>query len=664
MLKRGYSFLHVKEMKEDERRVSGMATTPDVDRMGDIVDPMGAKFKNPSPLLLYHDSRQPVGEVRFGKPTKDGIPFEAKIKSTDTPGRVKERLDEAWESVKLGLIKAVSIGFRVLDGGYEVIKETGGLRFTDYEIMELSLVPIPANASATITTIKQFDEEQLRAASGDHAADSRDRLTSTPGASGKRAAPNPKRDSKVKKSIPEQIKDFSEQRQAKQTRMDELIDKAADEGLTMNEAEQDEYDQLEAECKAIDGHIARLERRQEQIVANAKAVDQTAGTDPEASARARVPANQIRVRSNLEPGQRFARAALALARCRGNMHEAVAYAQAHRGWMDTSPDVAKFLQMKAAIPAADTSTAGWASELAYANNLQSDFIEYLRPRTILGRLQGLVPAPFNVRVGGMSAGTSGGWVGESAPIPVSKGTTTSVSLGITKAAGISAITKELLKTSAPSAEIIVRNDLANAVQYVLDRSFIDPTLGIIANERPASVTYNLTPVTPTGTNFAAFSADFKSLVASMISDNIDMAGATWIMSRSTALALSLMVTSLGQPQFDGLTPEGGMLFGYPVLVSQSAYFASGSPDYGNMIVFVVPSEIYVADEGMVDIEMSDQVSLQLLDNPTNDSGGSTTATTMVSMFQTESVAIKAVRYINWKVRRSNAAAFIRNANYS
>lgn len=657
-MQRMYARIDFKAVEGDgERVIEGVATTPSTDRYEDIVEPDGAQYRLPIPLLWQHDSRSPIGLVETAKVTKNGITIRAKLAAAG----VSAEIDKAWGLIKSGLVRGLSIGFRPIETSD--IKGTFGIRFLQWEWLELSAVTVPANADASITTIKQFDDEQLRAASGDSAAaSSRERSTIKPGVSGKRAAPILKRD--AMKPITEQIKDFTEQRQGKQARMDELIDKAAEAGVTMDESEQQEYDQLEAECKSIEDHLKRLERRQEQIAASAKPVDKAAGTDADAASRARVPANQIRVRSNLEPGQRFARAALAIARCRGNMHEAIAYAMAHKGWQDTSPDVAKFLQMKAAVPAADTSTSGWASEWAYTDNLVSDFVEYLRPRAIVGRVQGFRRVPFNVRVGGMSAGTSGSWVGESAPIPVSKGTSTSVSLGITKAAGISAITKELLQTSAPSAEILVRNDLAAAVQYVLDRTLIDPNLGIIANERPAAVTYGLTPVTPTGTNYAALAADFKSLVASMITDNIDMSGAVWVMSRSTALALSLMVTSLGVSQFPGMTPEGGMLFGYPVIVSQSAYFGSGSPDYGNLIVFMVPSEIYLADDGMVDLEMSDQVSLQLLDNPTNDSGGSTTATTMVSMFQTESVAIKAVRYINWKVRRSNAAAFIRNANYS
>lgn len=656
MLKRAWSTIEFKAVDEDKRIIEGIASTPATDRYEDVVEPEGAQYKLPLPFLWQHRHSEPIGWVEEVKTSKTGIRCRIKIAAAG----ISEDIDKCWALIKAGLVRGLSIGFVPIESAH--INGTYGYHFTAWDWIELSAVTVPANSDCSMTSIKSIDSEHLRAVSGLEAERSNVvRLKSSPGVPGQQQQ-SPKGTSMAKKTYAEQISAFEAKSAANLARMDEIMTKAADEGRTLADEEKTEHDKLTGEVKEIGEHIVRLKAMAERAKEEAEEVEENKGETLTKGAGT-VPAGQIRVSSNLAPGQRFARAALALARCRGNLHEAVAYVQGHKGWMDTSPDVAKFLQMKAAIPAADTSTSGWASEWAYANNLQSDFIDYLRPRTILGRIQGFRPAPFNIRVGGMSAGTTGYWVGESAPIPVSKGTSTSLSLGITKAGGIAAITKELLKTSSPSAELIVRNDLAAALQYVLDRTFLDPTMGVIANERPASVLYGLTAVTPTGTNYAALATDFKSLMANIISDNIE-GGGVWIMSRTTALALSLMVTSLGVSQFPGMTPEGGTLFGYPVLVSQSAYFSSGSPDYANIIAFVIPSEVYLADEGMVDLEMSDQVALQLLDNPTNDSGGSTAATTMVSMFQTESVAIKAVRYINWKVRRTNAAAFIRNANYA
>jgi HK97 family phage prohead protease len=97
------------------------------------------------PLLWQHKTDKPVGMAKFDKPTAKGIDFEASLAKVDEPGTLKDRVDEAWQSVKLGLVRAVSIGFRPIE--YSFI-DNGGVRFVETEVMELSLVTIPANQDA------------------------------------------------------------------------------------------------------------------------------------------------------------------------------------------------------------------------------------------------------------------------------------------------------------------------------------------------------------------------------------------------------------------------------------------------------------------------------------------------------------------------------------
>jgi HK97 family phage prohead protease len=150
-----FRFLEVKALDEDQRIITGIATTPNVDRTGDIVDPLGAKFADEIPFLWQHDHEKPVGFCKLGKPTAKGIPFTARLAKIAEEGKLKDQVDLAWHSIKSGLVRCVSIGFRPIE--YNLM-DTGGIRFAEYEIFELSAVTIPANADATIQTLKALEE--------------------------------------------------------------------------------------------------------------------------------------------------------------------------------------------------------------------------------------------------------------------------------------------------------------------------------------------------------------------------------------------------------------------------------------------------------------------------------------------------------------------------
>lgn len=156
-MNRAYSVLNVKSYDDEKREIRGIATTPRVDRDGDIIEPLGVEFSNPMPLLWQHRAGEPVGTVEFEAPTTAGIGFVARLPVIAEAGKLKDRVDEAWQSVKHNLVKAVSIGFRPLE---TTRIEGGGYRFLKSQAFELSLVTIPANADAVISVVKQLDLEQ------------------------------------------------------------------------------------------------------------------------------------------------------------------------------------------------------------------------------------------------------------------------------------------------------------------------------------------------------------------------------------------------------------------------------------------------------------------------------------------------------------------------
>jgi HK97 family phage prohead protease len=155
MRNRAYSRLEIKAVDDGRRVITGTATTPSVDRVGDIIDPLGVEFDNPLPFLWMHDHELPVGEVRFDKPTKAGINFTAEFVHPQTVGSetLKDRLQLAWDSVKTGLVRAVSVGFRPLEWAF---LDNGGIRYDRTEVYELSGVVVPANADALISGVKSL----------------------------------------------------------------------------------------------------------------------------------------------------------------------------------------------------------------------------------------------------------------------------------------------------------------------------------------------------------------------------------------------------------------------------------------------------------------------------------------------------------------------------
>ncbi|MHA3050209.1 HK97 family phage prohead protease [Acinetobacter sp. ANC 4639] len=155
-MKKAYSLLQVKAFDTEQRIIKGIATTPAPDRADDIVDPQGAKFALPIPFLWQHMHSQPIGEVTEAVVTDKGIEVTIQVAKIAEPGMLKDRVDEAWQSIKTGLVKGLSIGFRGIT--VDSIPQSWGLHFKEWEWFELSAVTVPANAEASITEIKSISK--------------------------------------------------------------------------------------------------------------------------------------------------------------------------------------------------------------------------------------------------------------------------------------------------------------------------------------------------------------------------------------------------------------------------------------------------------------------------------------------------------------------------
>lgn len=646
-MNRAYSFLSVKSFEDDgegDYVFKGVATTPAPDRHGDIVEPLGVTFKNPLALLWQHRQSEPVGTVVFDKPTSKGVNFTATMPRIAEAGNLKNRIDEAWQSVKSGIVRAVSIGFRATE--YSRIDD-GGLRFIKSEVFELSLVTIPANEEATISVVKSIDAK--------HLAVSGAKEIPAPAA----AKTKPKTETKMKETkldILAQIKALNTQIEAKEAKMAEILTKSVEDGTTADAAGQEEFDTASAEIEAIKGQIKRFETL---LAIQSKTARPVAGVGSVATGTAARSEVIVKNTTPLQKGIAFAQFAIALGAARGNLMQAKEIA-ANRFADNAELNVA----IKAAVAAGTTTDPTWAAPLVDSyQRFAGDFVEFLRPQTILGKFgTGSIPSlrqvPFNISIPSQVTGGDGYWTGQGKAKPLTKFEFGDVKLGFNKVANIAVLTEELLRLSNPSAEVLVRDALADALKARLDIDFVDPAKAEVANVSPASITNGLTAIPSSGNDAAAVRADIAAMFLVFITANNTPTNGVFIMSAVRALSLSQMRNPLGQKEFPEITMLGGTLEGLPVIVSQ--YIAN------DLVVLANASDILLADDGMVSIDASREATLEMLDAALLQNSGTGTgaaAGTMVNMFQTNSVALRAERWITWKRRRTGSVALLNSVEW-
>lgn len=443
----------------------------------------------------------------------------------------------------------------------------------------------------------------------------------------------------------EQITAYEAKRAAIVASMEAIMSKAAEEGTTLDAEQQEEYDGFEQDIEAIDGHLKRL-RTMEQAtklvpVAGQKATEGT-------QSRSGIAPAQVQVRKKEAPGVRFARIAKAKAVSKLDNESAVSVAERMYG-----ADSETVAVLKTAVAAGSTVAENWASALVgEETSAYADFAEFLRPATILGKfgnngVPNLRSVPFREPLISQTGGGSGYWVGEGNAKPLTSFDFERTTLEPLKVANIAVLTEENIRSSAPSSEMIVRDALRDALTATQDTAFIDPANSGSPGVKPASITNGAASVVAqTWSDADDIRLDVRALFQKFIDADNPPENGVWIMSTTNALALSMMVNALGQREFPGITMTGGTFEGMPVIASRYA---------GTNVALVNASDIYEADNGAVNVDMSREASLQMDNAPDNPS---TASTVMVSLWQRNLVGLRAEREINWKRRRASAVAYL------
>ncbi len=626
-MKRAYAQFNIKSFDEEQRTIKGIATTPKTDHQDDIVEPRGASYELPIPFLFAHDSKQPIGQVQKAVVTDAGIEIEAQIKKIPEPGRLKDRVDEAWQSIKYGLVRGLSIGFKDVES--EPIKgSTWGRRIKKWSWLELSAVVIAANSEASITAIKEIDS-YYRTASG-HKAES----------AGVSASHSLKLEVRhMPMTNADRMKGLEEKRAAEVAARESIQEKVTEENRSKDDDEQQKFDDHSTSIKSIDRELSDCRLIERELIAKAKPVNPDNGNIEFHS-----PIIQVTT-PKLEPGIALMKQLACVLHASQNHRDVYAVAREYCGqW----PQIENALRQKAAVAVGTTTGTTWAAPLVYAQNLVAEFVNLLWPMSVMGRLQGLRRVGFNSRIPRETSVIAAEWVGEGRAKPVGALAFDTVTLTFAKCALIIGITDELARFSNPNAEILARDTLAEGITKFVDEQFLSANAAV-TNVSPAGILNSADTDTASGTDATAVIHDMRQILAHYQVYNIPVNGLALVMQPVLASAIASLYTTLGVPYFPNISGDGGSVLGLQIITSNNV--PSG------YIISMHPPSVAVADEGGLQIDVSREASVELEDNPT------TSAYHLLSAFQANLIFVRAERYITWARLRTKGVFYLTSAAY-
>lgn len=146
---------------EDQGKMSFIASTDNADRYGDVINQRGwllDAYEKNNIVLLNHDHQSlPIGKGNVHM-SEDGLVIDVEFDMEDP------KAAEIARKAARGFMNAVSVGFAPkksiaraeLPESHFAYSKSGGQYFENAELLEVSIVTIPANADAVAIAAKSF----------------------------------------------------------------------------------------------------------------------------------------------------------------------------------------------------------------------------------------------------------------------------------------------------------------------------------------------------------------------------------------------------------------------------------------------------------------------------------------------------------------------------
>jgi len=651
--------------------IEAILSTDALDRTREHLDYSSVKMPSSVPMLFNHSYDNVVGTWHTLRKIGNKILAKGSLAKQGTSALV----DTVRSLLEQGHLKTTSISVTINDSKLD--DNSGYERLFVNEILEGSIVPVPANSEAIITSVKSMNL-------GSDTLDIIAKAVETDGSNKSKQSNKSKPDSQVsdskgsnvvkstkgntQMSLAARIKKLQEGISAGRAEMDSIEEKAvADDNRDLND---DELEQLELLSDDINVSLKQLEKIEKIEESKATRIKEMADKDDDAD-RSTSPASSKKS---------FGTAARATSNNKEKGHRAMAtIASVIRGFVEqrNPQDVAKThykdepeiaLLTKAVSAPAQAGTAGWAQELV--QDTWGEFLELLRDTSVYAQLPGnrlnfdgfgKITLPRQQGRGALASS----FIAEGAPIPVKQGVVDSVDLQPKGLKVISSFTRELALRSNPSIEAMIRSQIMGDTSEVLDTHFMGTTVRDAINPggiQDAAEIGAGNIATSAGVTLANILADTKTMITNLTTNRFT--NAVWVINPVHVLGLmDIQDPASGIFTFKSEL-SSGMFRGFP-------YISSGNVPQGVVALIADNAFAFASEYGPV-IDMSTSASLHYEDTtpaPLVDNTGvaltdiSDVANPVRSLFQTDSLALRFSMGLDHRLVRANGCQVLDTVNW-
>jgi HK97 family phage prohead protease/HK97 family phage major capsid protein len=635
------------------------------DRMDDVILSDGwdlTSFKRNPIALFNHRSDFPVGKWRNLRVEDKQLLGRLEL----APAGTSSRIDEIRKLVEVGILQAVSVGFRPIE---EKKRDGGNLGYTylKSELVETSLVAVPANPNAlAVAKNLKISPETIDMVFAGHGKRDHVRRRGFNGGQAKAHGNGARHMS----GLAQRIQDLEGQINSKRDALTVHLEKMDDSNVSNSD--------LEITGK-LNQDITQLEKTREALVESEKLLAKTLPDNPPSpiqpsrsvvTRQDRPAAPSVIVNRTKDEGVDFldliVRAGT-LAYCSKNWGKPLEEARIRIGekfpqYLDESTKIAADIIVRAASAPALTTVAGWAQELVQTT--WTALMPTLMPNAILTRLAtrgltlsfgaaGKIIIPTRLRTPSLA----GSFVGEGLPIPVRQGAFSSQTLTPKKMAVITTWTREMDEHSIPAIEGILRDAIQVDTSVAVDTVLIDSNAATVV--RPAGLLNGVSVTTATsGGGIAALVGDITGLINAISTNTYgNVRNLVWLANPTDMLRASLLsAANTGIfPFMDQI--RAGNLNGIPIIDSATVT--------AKTLILVDAADFVVVGGGAPRMEISDQATLHMEDTTPLElvASPSTVAAPQRSLFQTDSLALRMVLPLNWVQRRAGTVAWTQNVTW-